>query len=165
MARSNDLSTLLERWGPYIGGMFTLACGLFAYEKFASWFLLTGINGKEAVGASFNVLLTLTAFLFSVFVLAIAPGQGFLQTILKTQTFLIFKRYVAEALVVGALATALSVPFMSTAMGTGIWLVRWAELAWISLTMTAILAFFRVAHIFLAWISLGIRNRNGGANN
>lgn len=164
MTRNNTIFTLLERWGPYIGGMLSLVCGIFAYERFACWFGLTGMNGKEAIGASFNVLVTLTAFLFSVFVLAIAPSQGFLQNIFNTVTFRIFKRYVAEALVIGALAAALSVPFMSTEVGLGIWRYRWAEVIWAAFTVTAVLAFFRVTHIFLAWISFGSSSRGNGAS-
>jgi hypothetical protein len=161
MVRNDAFFTAAERWGPYAAGAIALAVGVLAHDWASFVFEQTGMNGKDAIGASFNVMVTLTAFLFSVFVLAIAPGGGFLQTIFNTQTFSIFKRYVVEALVLGSIASAWSLPFMSTQMGVGIWQLGWADTVWSAVTISAVFAFVRVAHIFLTWVSLSSRG-NGG---
>ena len=159
MDRRDDLSTYLERFGPYAGGVATLCLGLLWHGKFETWFVASGMNGKDAVGAVFNVMVTLTAFLFSVFVIAIAPGGGFIEKIFSTDTFRIFKRYVVEALLVGGIAALISVPFMSTSLGQGVWNGFLFQVGWATVNITSILAFLRVIHIFVVWIGYDAQAR------
>ena len=114
---------------------------------------------KDGVAAVFDVMITLTAFLFSVFVLALAPGGGFIERIFKTKTFKIFKRYVVEALVFGTIAALFSVPFMATDHGLGIWRHPFAQVLWGAVAITAALAFMRVVHIFVIWIGYDAEQR------
>lgn len=149
----------LERGGPYIGGLLTLFVLILWRDELSSIFAGTGMDGKDTVDATFDVLVTVTAFLFSVFVLALAPGGGFIERIFGTTTFRVFKRYVVEALLLGALAALASVPFKSTDLGTGVWTWASLESLLISLTVCAGLAFLRVVHIFIHWMKYDSSHR------
>ena len=149
----------LERLGPYVVGAGAAFCGLIWHNEIFSAFSRTGMDGKDAVGAVFDVMVTLTAFLFSVFVLAIAPGGGFIEKIFRTTTFRIFKRYVVEALILGTLSAMSSLPFMSTNAGSGIWVYTFAQVIWGALAITAVMTFLRVIHIFIYWIGYDAAGR------
>lgn len=142
----------LERYGPYIGGFSAFLIGFYAQSKIFTLFSATGMNQKESVGAVFDVMVTLTAFLFSVFILAIAPGGGFIERIFNTKSFIIFRRYVVEALLLGSLSALSSVPFMSTDAGRGVWSFVLPQIVWGAIAITAALAFLRVVHIFILWL-------------
>lgn len=152
MDRRELLLKYLERLGPYAGGLAAMICGLLLRDQVVNAFGATGMSAKDSAGAVFNVLVTLSAFLFSVFVLAIAPGGGFIEKIFRTATFKIFKRYVIEALLLGAVASLCSVPFMTTATGAGVWNSGFAQSIWAGLVVAATLAFLRVVHIFIYWV-------------
>lgn len=150
-----------ERLGPYLVGLATLCAALIWHAKVAEAVASTGIESRSAVAATFDVMVTLTAFLFAVYVLALAPGGGFLERIFETQTFRIFKRYVAEALVLGCASALASVPFTSTPPERGVWNGFVFQALWLALAVTAFLAFLRVAHIFLAWMGMQSKRRSG----
>lgn len=162
MALRDQIATEAERAGPYIGGGITLAVALGARAELTSAFHASGMGSKDAASAAFNVMVMLTAFLFAVFVLAIAPAQGFLQNIFNTQTFRVFTRYVVEALVVGSVAAFAALPFMTTPPGKGVWHVWPLTAVWLSILVTATLLFFRVVHIFLAWVGYSSRQARQG---
>ena len=152
MDRRERLKMHIERIGPYAGGLVALICAAIWHSDISEFLTRSAINPKDAVASIFDVMVTLTAFLFTVFVLAIAPGGGFIEKIFGTRTFLIFKRYVVEALLLGAVAAGLSMPFMVTEnIASGVWSGFWPQSIWLGLTVASILAFLRVVHIFMVW--------------
>jgi hypothetical protein len=159
MDRHERIAKYLERGGPYAGGALTLIVLLIWHDQLSALFAGTGMDGKDTVDAVFDILVTLTAFLFSVFVLAIAPGGGFIERIFGTTTFRIFKRYVVEALLLGALGALAAVPFKSTDLGNGVWNWTILESLLISLNVCAALAFLRVVHIFIHWMKYDASHR------
>jgi hypothetical protein len=159
MDRRETALKYLERLGPYIGGAIAISCVLIWPGQLAQRFAETGMSGKDAAGAIFNVMVTLTAFLFSVFLLAIAPGGGYIEKIFHTTTFKIFRRYVVEALVLGAVAALATMPFMSTQPPSGVWNGAGLAGIWIGISVTAALAFIRVVHIFIYWVGYEATHR------
>ena len=150
---------LIERVYPYAGGLLLGGCALAFNSQVRAWIAAAGLEGSGLVSASFDIMITLTAFLFYVFVLAIAPGGGFLEKIFHTETFSVFRRYVIEALVVGSMAALACVPFTAAKATSTIWASPVAQSIWATLTVTALLAFFRVVHIFMLWVGIDARSR------
>ena len=155
------LGMYLERLGPYFGGLVAFACTAIWHSQLAQWLQMVGIVQREAINATFNIMVTLTAFLFSVFVLAIAPGGGFIERIFNTKTFGIFKRYVVEALTLGAISATLCLPFIITPLQTGAaWKGYLLEAFWFGFSVAAVLSFVRVVHIFMVWVSFDSKQRS-----
>jgi hypothetical protein len=96
----------------------------------------------------------LTAFLFAFFGLAIAPGGGFIERIFNTKTFRLFLRYIGEALGLGFALTLSSIPFMVADIRPAVdaTLTNIAVAGWAFICVAAMLAFVRVASVFLIWI-------------
>jgi hypothetical protein len=104
-------SLIWERAYPYVVGTVSGLASWLIYtikpDLASSW----AINAKDVVEAIFDVALAGTALLFSVYVLALAPSGGFLERIVGTRTFVGFRQYVVQALVMGALLFFLVLPF------------------------------------------------------
>lgn len=158
MAWARKLEMWHERLYPYAWGLAFAAAAFAFQEKGRQLASEWGLGPPEIVSANFDVMITLTAFLFSVFVLAIAPGGGFIERIFKTDQFRVFKRYVAEALLLGSMSAGLSLPYMATKSG-GIWNMQAPDALWIGLAIAAFLAFFRVVKIFIQWMRYDSKHR------
>lgn len=144
-----------ERSYPYLGGIFS--AGLFWW--FAGDLLRLGqtlmLAQIEFFSAIFDLSTILTGLLFSVYVLAVAPGGGFIEKIFTTKTFSIFRRYVIESMLLGAFCSLISLPLRSLEAAPSIDNLYWKAivLVWVFATSASILAFFRVTHIFFVFAS------------
>lgn len=147
-----------ERLYPYGAGLAVFAAAAIWHDEGRAYASSLGLGSAEVVSANFDVMVTLTAFLFSVFVLAIAPGGGFIERIFNTSVFRQFKGYVVEALILGSFSAALSLPYMATKSG-GIWNLQMLDAIWLGLSVTALLAFFRVVKIFIQWMGFDAKHR------
>lgn len=112
-----------------------------------------GFSLRELFSIAFDIATLFTGLLFSVYVLAIAPGGGFIERIFTTKTFVLFKRYTVEAMIAGSAASLISVPLRSLeklpCAGEPQWLPWFA--AWAALSAIAVLAFYRVAKAFFVF--------------
>jgi hypothetical protein len=158
MAWDERAELWFERLYPYGLGAAVFVAATVWHEAGRAYVRSMGLGSAELVSANFDVMITLTAFLFSVFVLAIAPGGGFIERIFRTSVFKEFKRYVVEALLLGSLSAALSLPYMATKNG-GIWRLQAIDALWLALAITALLAFFRVVKIFIQWMGYDAKHR------
>jgi hypothetical protein len=150
-----------ERAYPYIGGSIAAAAS-WAYGPAAvGWAARHDVDVNGIFAAVFDVSAILTAFLFAFFGLAIAPGGGFIERIFSTRTFRLFLRYIGEALALGLALTLGSVPFMVAEIqpAADATLANIAVAGWAFVCVAAMLAFIRVASVFLIWI----RARSGGS--
>jgi hypothetical protein len=155
MARRASFSAWVERTYPYVVGLMSgLAVAL--WPSAICGIMQTGIiDGTEVASVLFNVLLTLTGLLFTVYVLAIAPGGGFIEKVFRTKTFLMFRRYVLEALVAGSVAMLAITPFIVSVVYADIGLIVY--IVAISLVLSALLCFVRVVHVFMIWVAADTR--------
>jgi hypothetical protein len=155
------LAKYRERAYPYIGGSIA-AIASWAYgPAVAGWAARHDVDVNGIFAAVFDVSAILTAFLFAFFGLAIAPGGGFIERIFRTKTFRVFLRYIGEALGLGLALTLGSVPFMVADIrpAADATLANIAVAGWAFVCVAAMLAFVRVASVFLIWI----RARSGGS--
>lgn len=150
---------LWERGYPYAGGLLSGVTLLAFWSDIAASLSRFGVDMPQAISVTFDVMVTLTAFLFSVFVLAIAPGGGFLERIFHTGTFRVFRRYVIEALSFGAISGVLCLPFLTTKTGEGVWQISGLLAAWLVFAVVATLSFFRVIHVFMVLVGLDSKER------
>ena len=157
-----DGKAVFERSYPYLIGIAAAFCTWkFAAAPVASS-ATSGVDARQIASAALNVFGLLTGLLFSVYLLAIAPGGGFLERIFQTGTFVVFRRYVIEAMLLGSAATGAVVPLMATTVDAKYLVWGPAYLAGTFFFGTAALsAFFRVAHIFLL-LMRGSSRRNRG---
>jgi hypothetical protein len=138
---------------PYVlGGIFAIAISR-----------LNSDTPKTISDAGFNVpgffavLETIelfgTGILFSIFVFTMAPAAGFIAKLHASKTFLIFRRYVVESMVLGLLGTIAVTPIASAKQ------VETFALSWMpativlaaGLAVSFLLSVFRVVRVFLFW--------------
>lgn len=144
------MRVFFDRFSPYIFG----ALGLFGFLRWNSAIqqalISNNVNLREIVSTTFDVSTLFTGLLFSIYVLAIAPGGGFIERIFSTKTFALFKRYTVEAMILGTLASIISAilrslkdPPKST---DEVWII--AISFWGAITISSMLGFFRVVNAF-----------------
>ena len=155
--RLNPSAALLwERLYPYALG--TLGAWLGSGLMFAPIAVLlqeAGYDLKGVAGVLFNVALASSAVLFSVFVLAIAPGGGHLQKIAGTRVFAGFKSYVVQSMVLSVILGLLTAPLSSVAtanIGSGVWGGHLPTFT-VGFFVATALSFERVFRVFLIIIS------------
>lgn len=152
----------------YADRLYPYASGVVVFIAFWRWggHIQTsldemGLNLLELFSVAFDIATLFTGLLFSVYVLAIAPGGGFIERIFSTNTFGLFKRYTIEAMIAGGLASLASIPLRSlesTPCATDArWIVTLA--AWAAISTVAILAFYRVAKAFFVFAQQDARLR------
>ena len=106
------LEALIERSYPYAWGLLAAVFAFMYAQSLIGWGLSEKVDILQLFTAVFNIALVLTGFLFTFFGLAIAPGGGFIEKLLGTRTFRIFKGYIAEALALGSILAICCIPFM-----------------------------------------------------
>ena len=144
------MKAVLERSYPYAGGS-ALAAAYAVFARDAACAMASPmLNPIAMFGSMFNLGAVLTGFLFTVYILAIAPSGSFIERIFTTRTFKIFRRYVIEAMCLGASATVVSWPLgIMQSFPDKVDLAWHVILAlWVFVSVSAILAFFRVGWIF-----------------
>lgn len=159
MSRRERFEMYRERLGPYVGGLVSAMAAVIWHAELSACLIRASLDTRQAVSSTFDVMITLTAFLFTVFVLAIAPGGGFIEKIFGTRTFVVFKRYVIEALLLGALSALASLAFIVSKSNAFVWAGYVPEALWLGLAVAAVLAFLRVVHIFMAWVGFDAQHR------
>ncbi|MHB9880166.1 hypothetical protein ACSMXM_10935 [Pacificimonas sp. ICDLI1SI03] len=119
------------------------------------------LSVPELFSAVFDTSTLLTGLLFSVYVLAVAPGGGFIERIFTTRTFDMFRRYVIEAMILGALASAVSMPLRALEQITVPFSVNFLLVVciWGFFSVAAGLSFLRVAHVFFVFAQAGNGHR------
>lgn len=144
-------SLIWERAYPYVIGVLFGVAAWVIYSVRPDLATKLAVNPKDVVNVIFNIALAATALLFSIYVLAIAPSGGFLERIVGTRTYVGFRQYVVQALILGAVLFIVVVPFSTaTPPEQGAWI--WSKFPVSVLTCfstIAILSFYRVAHIFV----------------
>ena len=152
--------TARERCYPYAAGLL-LGVVALVWKARGGNLDSIGVDAAAVISVTFNMMVTLTAFLFSVFVLAVAPGGGFIERIFGSNTFRIFKRYVIEALLLGLISMLLCIPFMIIKVNAegSVWKSPIAQSIWVVFAVAACLGFYRVAHSFLVIVGQEARLR------
>lgn len=158
MAWHERLEMWFERLYPYGYGLLAIIAALLWHERGRAAASQWELSSAQIVSANFDVMVTLTAFLFSVFVLAIAPGGGFIERIFNHSVFRDFKRYVVEALILGSISATLSLPYMVTEKN-GVWDLQFLDAIWLGVAVAALTAFFRVVKIFIQWMGYDAQHR------
>lgn len=151
------MKSIWERLYPYaIGVIAASALAAFAGDLSRLGHKLA-LNPVEIFNSVFDVSTIITGLLFSVYVLAISPGGGFIERIFATRTFLIFRRYVIEAMILGSVAAALSLPLRALESMPSLENRYWFLLivVWGFFAIASFLAFFRVSHVFFVFAKAG----------
>ncbi len=142
---------VIERVYPYVGASAAAAGAWHLFDFLQHAQVQTAVDLKQVAGIIFNVAVTLTGVLFTLYVLAVAPTGGLLERIVGTRTFAGFRNYVIQALVLGMVLIFTSTPFQAVkdaTWGAGVW-SRPGFVAFTFLTVAVFLTFFRVGHIFV----------------
>ena len=139
-----------DRFYPYVFGVMGIAALLRWGTLVQNQAATASVNLKEIFSSIFDVATLFTGLLFSVYVLAIAPGGGFIERIFSTKTFSLFKRYTIEAMVLGSLSSLISIPLRSLEKlppsNNENWMIVFA--IWGGLAVAATFAFYRVVYAF-----------------
>lgn len=142
---------VVERVYPFAGAVAAAAGAWPAFDLLYKTQVHSAIDLKQVAGIIFNVAVTMTGVLFTLYVLAVAPTGGLLERIVGTRTFAGFRNYVIQSLVLGMILIFVSTPFQAVkeaALGAGVW-GRSGLIALTFFTVAALLTFFRVAYIFV----------------
>lgn len=143
-----------EQIYPYaVGLMFSAIVWVHSHD-IVTWAQAHSIDSQAFFSAIFDIAAILTGFLLAFFGFVVAPGSGFIQRIFGTKTFRLFMRYVAEALLLGAALTLISIPLMvsQALLQAETWWGVALIASWAFLAVSAPLSFWRVARVFLIWI-------------
>jgi len=144
----------VERIYPYIGGLvFSVLAGVYS-QSIYKYATENAIEIERLFPPIFDIASILTGLLFSVFTVAIAPSSSFINSIIETSTFKVFKRYIVEALLCGAILVIISIPFMVTNIEPKSVINIILIVVWSFFVMTSVLAFFRVFHIFIIMLNV-----------
>jgi hypothetical protein len=112
-----------------------------------------GFNVSGFFSVIQNIELFGTGILFSIFVFTMAPAAGFIEKLRSSKTFLVFRRYVIEAMVLGLLGTIAVTP-LASAKELETFNFYWMPALIIAATFFAsafLLSIFRVVRVFLYW--------------
>ena len=112
-----------------------------------------GFNVPSFFAVVQNIELFGTGILFSIFVFTMAPAAGFMAKLHASKTFLIFRRYVIEAMVLGLLGTIAVTPLASARQPEtfALWWMPLAIVLNVFFASAFLLAIFRVVRVFLFW--------------
>lgn len=160
------LEALIERGYPYAWGIFAAVFAFIYASDLLAWATSEKVDIVQLFTAVFNIALVLTGFLFTFFGLAIAPGGNFIEKLIGTRTFRIFKGYIGEALLLGSLLALGSVPLMMFKLKELPFnlALKLSISVWIFLCIATTFCFYRVASIFLIWVGAGARPFQQRAN-
>lgn len=97
--------------------------------------------------------------IFTVYVLAISPGGGFVEKIFKTKTFKIFHGYVAWAIIMSAILVLLTIPVTASKIPM-IGDKNMYMSIWYFFLVTSFLLIFRVIRVFMVLVKVEMNKSN-----
>lgn len=156
MEHKKYLHMLWERLYPYIIGVISAVLFFFYSSALENNNVEYTLDFKELISSIFDITSFFTGLLFTIYIIALTPTGSFIEKIFKTETFLIFRRYVQEAMTLGTIATLLTwglrvckdVPIN----GNNFWVAFLS--VWIFFSISSFLSFFRVVYIFFILVRI-----------
>lgn len=152
----------LERCLPFIGAVLgAWAAWLWLPE----WILYLAANGQDIsniFGPIFDLATFSAAALFTIYVIALSKSDGFLGSILKTQTFRKFHRYVGRAIGLSIVLSLWTAGYI--VVGFGDMQQRGSLIIpsiWVGLTIWTLLSVGRVVLIFMIMVGERTSNARG----